>query len=586
MICLCIFLTVVSCSKVPEQPPQKTYDEQKELYADIIARYTELLNAKNNGSEVVSVYTDAMDDSAKHIEDTLVGTVNAARNDEKLKELGYGFKDLDGNGTPELLLLTKYATVHAFFTLSNDLPVLLESAYGDTNECTFTLSGYVFVPKHSDDGNKFEYYVYHLDHGELVCDSVFGKQRKDNIEYFKIVDGETVTIDENAFLTLQYQYGYPPTGDYGQTKKLLSPRIYLPLANIAADHNTPIADFSSYVAILETFKAILNLSEDFNRLAWVSGEYDNLFSFPNDISYEYYNRFLRYARTFSLDLGYDEVDLNGDGVDELLLLNEDYAIRAIFTQKNGVPVMLYGLDHSFAWIDELGYIHVDNEESYDLTYSLYEFSKDGEFKQIYSIRAVSNGYFFAEYYLTRDGRPDVATYEQCRELLNEYRCYSEPFEPNEQTRNVTKLSYTPINETSEDPVKSALSELWYKSATLEKTTGNEYGAYGQTYIRFGDMKDSKVEVDFKYVYLYYTPDPERENYAIDNTEKSYLSVTARLDDGFLLFDENGIKGRIEIGTGCVWLVIEERTDSRFAVGYHCLDKYEDSDYRPPFSREE
>ena len=567
--CLLMIVSCVGCMR-EQEPPKKTYEEQKTLYADIIARYTELLNAKNNGSEVVPVYTDEMGESARCIEDTLVGIVNAARNEEKLKELGYGFKDVDGNGTPELLILTKYASVHAIFTLSSDQPVLLESAYGDTNDCTFTLSGYIFVPKYSDDGNKFAYYVYHLDDGELVCDTVFGKQRKESIEYFKIVDGETVIIDENDFITLEYQYGYPPTGDYGQTQKLLSPRIYLPLANTAADQNTPIADFSSYETILETFKAILNLSEDFNRLAWVSGEYDDLFSFPNDISYEYYNRFLRYARTFSLDMGYDEVDLNGDGVDELLLLNEDYAIRAIFTQKNGVPVMLYGLDLSFAWIDELGYIHVDKEESYELTYSLYEFSKDGEFKQIYSIRVASDGAFFGEYYLTRDGKTEVAPYEQCREIYDEYCCYSERFDANEYTRSVCKLEYTPIVEKTDDKFALAHDKVWYNYSNMEETTGHEF-AWDSTYITFENASDTQVTLNFKYKFVYYYPDPERNNTSLAEITESFLSVTAHKENDVLVFDENGIKGRIELGYDRLWLVIEESTDSRFAVGYHCLE---------------
>ena len=184
--------------------------------------------------------------------------------------------------------------------------------------------------------------------------------------------------------------------------------------------------------------------------------------------------------------------------------------------------------------------------------------------------------------MTRDGRTDVATYEQCRELLDEYRCYSEPFEPNEHTRIVSKLTYTPIKKSGEDVAKSAINELWYKSTTLEKTTGNIYGAYGQTFMRFGKPDDSRIKVEFRYKYIYYTPDPERENYAIDNSEKSYLTVTAHSENGEWIFNENGIKGRIELGKKYVWLVIEESTDSRFAVGYHCLEKYDPASFIEPF----
>ena len=43
--------------------------------------------------------------------------------------LGYGYKDMDGNGTPEMFLMSQYLSIHAVFTLSEGEPVLLEAVY-------------------------------------------------------------------------------------------------------------------------------------------------------------------------------------------------------------------------------------------------------------------------------------------------------------------------------------------------------------------------------------------------------------------------------------------------------------------------
>ena len=122
LVCLCMLISAVSCAKA-----EKTYEEQKELYAEVIAQYTALLNEKLNGGELPAPNTEGMDEREVKIAEALTGIVNACKDEEALKRLGYGFKDLDGNGTPELILLTKHAYMRAVFTLSDEKPVLLEA---------------------------------------------------------------------------------------------------------------------------------------------------------------------------------------------------------------------------------------------------------------------------------------------------------------------------------------------------------------------------------------------------------------------------------------------------------------------------
>ena len=110
LICLCMLLSAVACKpttpnettpKAPEvQTPQKTYQE---LYADIVAQYTALLTAKKNGEELTAPNTEGMDADQAAIAQTVFHIVDGM--DVKyVEKYGYGYKDCDGNGTPELIL--------------------------------------------------------------------------------------------------------------------------------------------------------------------------------------------------------------------------------------------------------------------------------------------------------------------------------------------------------------------------------------------------------------------------------------------------------------------------------------------------
>ena len=73
-----------------------------------------------------------------------------------------------------------------------------------------------------------------------------------------------------------------------------------------------------------------------------------------------------FSPIYKLTWGYAKKDLNGDGADELILLNEDYTVIAIFSYADGKPVLIGGLDYAFpdkrsslenCWIDGDGYIY-------------------------------------------------------------------------------------------------------------------------------------------------------------------------------------------------------------------------------------
>ncbi len=78
-----------------------------------------------------------------------------------------------------------------------------------------------------------------------------------------------------------------------------------------------------------------------------------------------------------------------------------------------------------------------------------------------------------------------------------------------------------------------------------------------------------MDVNFKYAFTFLYPDPNRDQYLLDDTTESSLKITAREENGVFVFDESGVKGRFEFGSKYLWIIIEESNDQRFPVGYHC-----------------
>ncbi len=593
LLCLFLLFTAVSCKPTTpdettqdpsaDQTPQKTYQE---LYDDIISQYTTFLTAKQKGETLVAPNTDGMDEMETTIAQALFNIVNAINKAENAAKYGYGYKDCDGNGIPELILFPEYGygrAVKAIFTVSGGEAVLLASnqndpanVYFSEKNIFFSKNGLFLMMQGEEDGSvaTATYSYFRVAGDKLVNESVFGEvydyEKKEILESFQMVNGERISIDREAFMELCLEYTQIRDGFNNiDILKLQAPRIYLPLVDQEIDETRPVADFSSYAAIIKTVKAISedDMLDTFNADKWRNGKYDHLFACPTETDFDYYNRFLYiiYRGSYS-PLGYDEIDLNGDGKDELVFLTEDYTIEAIFTQKNGTPVMLKSLlQNEEGWLDENGSIHIDRGDFYELEYSVYNVTANGDFELVYDIFVSERG----GRYLTKDGKTEKITFEESLEIHDEYCCYPERVDPNEYTRMVSELTYTPLTEFNYDLVENAAAKTWLSSADWDGPEGTKTWFIGGTYVTFENVTDEKVDINFKYVLTRYYPDPERENYGLSETTESYFKVTAHRANGFY-FEEGSISGRIEFHSERIWIIIEASDDERFPVGYHCF----------------
>ena len=227
LLCLSLLLTAVACKKEKPQEPSvyATYD-------DIAAEFTALLTAKYNGEELTAPNTEDMDERETAIAEALYGIVDAHQIDSKYPvNLGYGYKDMDGNGTPEMFLLSQYLSIRAVFTLSEGEPVLLEAVYkndtGGYSAFSFASQNRFFIrrDKMIDEAiGETVLYTCHIDGDKMVYDAVYGQvynqEKKEHLEYFQEQDGTRTSIDEATFDELYWEYERTTLSSYSDEEVL------------------------------------------------------------------------------------------------------------------------------------------------------------------------------------------------------------------------------------------------------------------------------------------------------------------------------------------------------------------------------
>ena len=123
---------------------------------------------------------------------------------EVLKQtLGYAIKDINGDGIPEMVILSKKYRVIGVFTLVDKKPYLLDG-YWDRYRCAIDASGLLYIV-----GSGGAYYtnwkVQQLAkrNGKLILVAAFGidgtEGKSDKPRYYKMIDGHKTIINESEF---------------------------------------------------------------------------------------------------------------------------------------------------------------------------------------------------------------------------------------------------------------------------------------------------------------------------------------------------------------------------------------------------
>ncbi|SEW32725.1 hypothetical protein [[Clostridium] fimetarium] len=115
---------------------------------------------------------------------------------------GYALEDLNGNGTPELVLLLKDYTVLAVFSTVNGKPKLLD-AYWPKHRCAIYNSGLLYTL--SSGGSAYWEYAIHQisqDGSKLIAVEQYGSDD----DLYKIINGEKYNISELELEEFQKKY--------------------------------------------------------------------------------------------------------------------------------------------------------------------------------------------------------------------------------------------------------------------------------------------------------------------------------------------------------------------------------------------
>ncbi len=572
ILCVLALAVLTACGD-----PDKTYEKQKAAYDGIIEEYTALLTAKQNGEILTPPDTKGMDEGEAAVAEAVYAVVNACKDPENM---AYAYKDMDGNGTPELLLLSSIIQMKAIFTLDGKTPMLLAYEH-EGEDWYFDASGRIFFIAETISGTeekRVDTAATHcrVDGTELVSDTEFAvtyvvkNNKRESIEYFEVVDGERQPIDKERYDALSEEFNLL-FQNYGMEQKLKAPCMIFPLVELP-DPRLP-ADFSSYDAIKTTFKEMVTYMPE-ARTGFTSGKFDNYFTFDSDAEFQIYNQLfglgIRYCPdngTFSQAFpeggekayGYCEIDLNGDGKDELLLMTDDYVIFSIFTTVKGKVVPLEGyIDFAFEWgmggMDEDGRIYSIKETTDGLgrERAVFEITSDGKLTKTLHLCEIwmseDDGYFKFE-----NGEKIRLTEEEYKALMEEY----DKLDPvlygsgGETVRNCTDIVFTPLFETP---------SIDHIPADYPWTTG--YGGSQRLYLKAVE-KDSTG-----FIWAEFNEAGEKVGVR--------LSDQATLTDGKYVFEENGVKGYLECGVYKIWLVVESSEDESIVPRAYLFDFYDNN----------
>lgn len=537
LLCFAFLFSLVGCfGGGGETPPTAAPDP----YAAITDTYKALLLAKKNGEEL----PPAVHPLGEGIEAVLRKTVESCTDPDAM---GYALRDLDKNGTEELILLSRACELSALFTLRDGEPILLMeldpwSAIDENGTVYSSASGENVTRVMRVAGDKMEGRTFGITENEDGSRTPFHEVNGERMEVDTYDIVQLNDLVDNALRTCTY------------TTKTAGLRFISALGD-AAQENASVPDAHSYDGILALYRQAVSLFADFDQIAWVEGEYDALYRFPDNESYEVYHAVLYGAmrlrptkvrfNTAIADgaenaYGYAKKDLDGDGGEELILLTDRYAVLAVFTEKNGRAVLLDGAYG--ARIDESGALTVHNTIGDAINrgeehcrYVIEDGALVAEKRLWYLGKPAATPIFPMHFYSSENGMKTEITPTEFYEMDDGFRApigYSDT----EYTRNFADLHYVPLTRHAEP------SECKAGKYVSSSTVGG---------LNLTLSLVTEASLAFQWSYASPTLSPT------DEPERAELNGTAQRDGGVYRFEADGVKGYVELAVNGAWVVVTE-----------------------------
>ena len=569
LLCVALIFGVSGCVDTTHLPDvenetNSAYGEELPIpYREIVNTYTELLLCKKNGSAFPEV---GEKDAAFEV---LYGI---AENCDDPMQMGYSTKDLNRDGIKELILLKKDCTLYAVLTLAEEQPVLLIDlkSRGVIDE-----DGMIYYTASTENEGKI--IAQKIVDGRLVG-LEYGWIKDATVEAggicYKIVNGERTEITGAEKSQLDEKYSTVFFNAMLTTKN--ADLRFIPAIEdaFAKEENIPVADCSSYEAILEMYKRIVGVYRNYDRTEWVKGAYDELYHFEDDTSYEIFNSILysgslfrptksiidtSYAENGDSAYGYAKKDVNGDGTEELILMTDQFDIRAIFTMRNGSVAML---DHYYGnkqcWFGNDGVLRVEwnSKDITEIGFMVYSITEQTTLKQeMHVVYAPSDeGDHSYAYYTVENGVRTKISNEEGQALRNQYEVNDDLGQIWEYTKTYAGLQFCPLFGAVKPDASYVNKEyvrngyIGDKDVTLLSVGVNEV-AFSMNYLKFDE--------DMNLVY------------------ETVITATATLNGDKYSFDNGVVRGEISFGVQSIWVTLLESEEAYidcYAYFYTCSEE--------------
>ena len=193
-----------------------------------------------------------------------------------------------------------------------------------------------------------------------------------------------------------------------------------------------------------------------------------------------------FSPIYKLTWGYAKKDLNGDGADELILLNEDDTIIAIFSYVDGKPTVIGGLNYGFpyerpsledAWIDGDGYIYrsassgFEHKRKYRVAQGGASLETVADYWQVKRAEYEPEYHVVTEYYMLMGDEEIEITESEYKALDDQHGKYLGQYAGKDVTAEYAGLTFIPLFSEAELLPSIYESVLNTKTKVYEVATG-------------------------------------------------------------------------------------------------------------------
>ncbi len=202
--------TESTTTEVPETTPTSS-----NAYEDILKQFQELLLIKKNYKNYDTIFVKQY-----NREDEILNILIQATYDVVPTKAGYCIKDINGDGTDELILLDENYYIYVLFTIVDGHIKIVDTFQGDTNHIgAIGPDGTIYKSGYSKGENHYAYAQKISENGELAGLSFWCKDESvyipdvDNLtpyelQYFKEIDGVRTSLDKESFNALYLEYTF------------------------------------------------------------------------------------------------------------------------------------------------------------------------------------------------------------------------------------------------------------------------------------------------------------------------------------------------------------------------------------------